>query len=189
MNSTTCVVRFLISTTCVVCFLISTTCVVCFLISTTCVVSFLISTTCVVCFLISTTCVANCPRTGTFLLLMSNTTTVACCAADTRPVVAPRHRRMSAFFPARSDPRSARLGCSLWFSNRNKSAMLASGRDCSDRNSCMTKIMTLYRCTPTSFLLFSRSSGRLAKVNMLFRLMISYIGTDESSSLSRTNAA
>ena len=36
---------------------------------------------------------------------------------------------------------------------------------------------------------FFRSSGRLAKVNMLFRMMISDIGTDESSSLSRTYAA
>ena len=34
-----------------------------------------------------------------------------------------------------------------------------------------------------------RSSGRLAKVNMLFRLMISDIGTDESSRISRTYAA
>ena len=83
---------------------------------------------------------------------------------------------MSDFFPARSDPRSARLGGSLW---------LASGRDCNDRNRCVIKIM-LCRCTPTYFLLFFRSYGRLAKVNMLFRLMISDIGTDESSSLSLT---
>ena len=61
---------------------------------------------------------------------------------------------MSDFFPARSYPRSARLGGSLWFSNRKKSAMLASGRDCNDRNGCVINIM-LCRCTPTSFLLFS----------------------------------
>ena len=60
---------------------------------------------------------------------------------------------MSDFFPARSDPRSARLGGSLWFSNRKKSAMLAPGRDCNDRNSCVIKIM-LCRCTPISFLFF-----------------------------------
>ena len=55
---------------------------------------------------------------------------------------------MSDFFPVRSDPRSSRLSGSLWFSNRKQSAMLASGRDYSDMNSCVTKIM-LCRCMST----------------------------------------
>ena len=99
---------------------------------------------------------ARAGRTMWLIALMCNTTAVACCAAATRPVVAPRDWRMSDFFPARSDPRTARLGGSLWFSNRKKSAMLTSGRDCSGRimNSCVTRIM-LCRWTPTSFLHFS----------------------------------
>ena len=60
---------------------------------------------------------------------------------------------MSDFFPARSDRRSARLGGSLWFSNLKKSAMLASGRDWSDMNSCVTNIL-LCRCSRHPFCFF-----------------------------------
>ena len=127
-------------------------------------------------------------RTMWITAAIFNTTTVACLAAAARPLGALRHWRMWDFVPDRGDPRSARLGGSLWFSKRKKSLMSASGRDLSERKSCVTKVMFCLG-TPLSSLPFFLGSDWLAKVSMLFRVMVSDTGTEAFSSLSMTYAA
>ena len=83
---------------------------------------------------------------------------------------------MSDFLPVRSDPRSAKLGGSLWFSKRKNSAISASGLDCTDRKSCVIRVMFFF-CTPLVLFHFLVRSGRLPNVRILLRLIVFNTGT------------
>ena len=111
---------------------------------------------------------------------MSNTRTVACSTECARPVDALMHLRMSDLVPPLSELRSDRAGGSFWFSYLKNSAISASGRDCRERKSCV--ISTLFCFSIPTLFSFFRGSGRLAKVSLLFLLIVSKSGTVPFSS-------
>ena len=78
---------------------------------------------------------------------------------------------LSDFLPVQSEPRSAKLSGSLWFSKRKNSAISASGLDCTDRKSCVIRVMFFF-CTPLVLFPFVLWSGRLLNVRILLHWIV-----------------
>ena len=107
---------------------------------------------------------------------MSKSTTVVCQTGSARPVgklIQDTQDTISVFVPERSEPLSATLARSLWFSNQKKSAISASGCYRMDM-----KTEWLDRCvfcfwTQLPLLPFFLLSGRFTNMRMVLRRIVS----------------